>query len=572
MHTLARVHLEFDEQQLELEIGKRLSVDALYVDCNVHQEAGAQRIRLTIHPKRDLVLHRVELVFKEPFRTGDQIFCNGFQSWSESREYDFEEGIPPLRRLARPYLRYYGDEYLPDVQRGRGRLHSWTYSYLRRGQHLAFIGSLLEATGFTLIQYDRAAQQIRIRKDCRGLQVKHSYPTFDLLLLEGMEQAVFDRYFELLECPPPRAPRVTGWTSWYNYYTDINEALLLENLEALAAAPHDFDIFQIDDGYQTYVGDWLSTKPSFPRGMAPLAQQIRQRGLQPGLWLAPFVCDPRSELYRQHPDWLLRDRSGQPIKVGYNPAWGGWYYALDFYQPGVQEYLTRVFYQVLDQWGYQIVKLDFLFAACIHPPVQKTRGQVMHEVMAFLRRLVGDRWILACGVPLGTCFGMVEYCRIGADIHLQWEHRFLRFLRMRERVSTIVALRTVIGRRQLNGRAFHNDPDVFLLREHNIQLSTPQQYTILLLNTLLGHLLFTSDNLSKYSEEQLLELAEVFHWRNVAVRRVDALGGDRYLIHFKREAQAYVACCNLSGRAAAIQSGALRVTLEAYESLVLRST
>ena len=154
----------------------------------------------------------------------------------------------------------------------------------------------------------------------------------------------------------------------------------------------------------------------------------------------------------------------------------------------------------------------------------------------------------------------------------QWEHRFLRFLRMRERVSTIVALRTVIGRRQLNGRAFHNDPDVFLLREHNIQLSAPQQYTVLLLNTLLGHLLFTSDNLSKYSEEQLLELAEVFHWRNVAVRRVDALGGDRYLIHFKRETQAYVACCNLSGRAAAIQSGALRVTLEAYESLVLRST
>ncbi len=571
MHTLAQVNIEFDEQKLQLEVGKRFSVDELYADFNILKGDNHQRITMTIHPKQDIVLHKVELVFKGHYQSEDRIFCNGFQSWSESREYSFAEGIPPLRRLARPYLRYYGDEYIPGIQRGKGHLHSWTYSYLRRGKKLAFIGSLLESTGFTLIQHHLPTQELKVQKDCAGLVLKHSYPTFDLLLCDGTEQEVFDRYFDLMECPPPKAPRVTGWTSWYNYYTNISEAILLDNLEALAAAPQSFDIFQIDDGYQQFVGDWLSIKDSFPQGMAFLAQQIRKKGMQPGLWLAPFVCDPRSDLYRQHPNWLLKDDQGKAIKVGYNPAWGGWYYALDFYQKGVQEYLTQVFYKVLQQWAYQIVKLDFLFAACIHPPAQKTRGQVMHEVMDFIRRLVGDRWILGCGVPLGSCFGKVDYCRIGADIHLEWEHRFLRFLRMRERVSTIVALRTVLGRRQLNGRAFHNDPDVFLLRESNLKLTPTQQYTVMLLNTLLGNLLFTSDNLKEYTEEQSLELQEVFHWRNSEVKSVEELGNDRYAIHFRREKQNYLAYFNLSNREATLQSGKLRLSLEAFESMVLKN-
>ncbi len=41
----------------------------------------------------------------------------------------------------------------------------------------------------------------------------------------------------------------------------INEKIVTDDLEALAKVPEQIDIFQIDDGYQTAVGDWLSTDP-----------------------------------------------------------------------------------------------------------------------------------------------------------------------------------------------------------------------------------------------------------------------------------------------------------------------
>ena len=60
----------------------------------------------------------------------------------------------------------------------------------------------------------------------------------------------------------------------------------------------------------------------------------------------------------------------------------------------------------------------------------------MNDTMTFLRNSCGDKLILGCGVPLGSAFGLVDYCRIGADIHLEWEHKLLKFLENRERVST----------------------------------------------------------------------------------------------------------------------------------------
>lgn len=571
MLSLTQVIIEFNDQSHRLEPGKRLSLEELYVDFNILRSGHYQRISLTIHPKTAVVLKRVELQFKQDYQVAERIFCNGFQSWSESREFEQTEYIPRLRRLAQPYLRYYGDEYIDGIQRGKGHLHSWTYSYIRQQKQIRFVGSLLERTGFTLIEHEPAKQLLRVKKDCAQLHLKHSYPTFDLLVMDGEEATVFDQYFSLLECPKPQAPLLTGWTSWYNYYTNISEDILTQNLNALAEKEVPFNVFQIDDGYQDKVGDWLSIKPTFPNGMQHLANVIRDQGFRPGLWLAPFVCEQKSQVFQNHPEWLLKDATGKPIKVGYNPLWGGWYYALDFYHNGVQDYLTKVFYTVLDQWGYGLVKLDFLFAACIQPPEQKTRGQVMHEAMTFLRRLVGDRWILGCGVPLGTCFGLVEYCRIGADIHLGWEHRFLKFIHARERVSTINALRTVLGRWQLNDRAFHNDPDVFLLRENNIQLTPTQQYTLMLVNLLLGNLLFTSDLVGDYQEEQMAELSEVFYWEGREVQEVTNLGNDRFAIYFSYQQQSYVAAINLRKEGLSLRlAGGQEVALEGFESLVVK--
>ncbi len=573
--------LKYDNKSLQIQLNKSTITDALFVSFTDEETPADnlgtpqyKRLKLDIHPKTDVVLRSLEIELPMNFAATDRVFCNGFQSWSESRLFGFDEKIDALRWFAKPLMGYYGDYHVGFLPTKKGVLHSWTYGYRvaktdfqdynkpivpsksitefpllvteNAAQIIDFVGSLDESTAFMCLLYDYENQKIIIKKDLAGLQLSHSFPALDVLLMRGEDPSVFDQYFALQNLKKEEKPAATGWTSWYNYYNKISETIIEDNLNAFAERELPIDFFQIDDGWQTRIGDWYSVKPTFPNGMKSIANKIHDKGFKAGLWLAPFIVEPKSRLFEEKKHWILRSPNGKPLSVGYSPLWSGKFYALDFYNREVQDYLTGVFHTVLNTWGFDMVKLDFLYAVAVLPRPNKTRGQVMSDALEFLQRLVGDKTMLGCGVPLGSAFGKMAYCRIGADIHLSWEHRLLKFLKNRERVSTIVALRTVLGRWQLNERAFQNDPDVFILREKNHQLTDCQQDTILIINTLLGNLLFTSDFLGDYTEGSLQKFKSIFSLKNRHVSAVIDNGDDFYSIKFTVANRSYIAHCNLT--------------------------
>jgi len=582
MH-LRQAILQIDQQTYALTPNRANSFDEIFVDFRQEtpEQGGGVRYHIFLHPKQDVTVRRLELQFEIPTQPDDRFFANGYQSWSESRLLRVTDQLPRLRRVARNTMGYSGDEYITNIPRGKGHLHAWTYTYFQRasGKSSLFCGSLHEKTGFTLLLYDQRNSLLTVRKDLSDLRLSHSFPALDIWMDEGEETDLFDRYFQAMALPPPTAPPALGWTSGYRHFTNISAEILSKDLDSLtdtpittAASPA---YFQIEDGWQTAVGDWLSIQPGFPGGMTRMAADIRAKGLLPGLWLAPFVAAKDADLVKKHPDWLLKDARGRPLRVGRNAQWGGWYYALDFYNGAVRDYLSGVFHLVLEKWGYELVKLDFLFAVCLAPPPGKTRGAVMYEAMEFLRQQVGTRRILASGVPLGSCFGLVDYCRIGGDIHLAWEHRLLAFLRHRERVSTLAGLHSTLGRWALNGRAFHNDPGMFVLREKEQKLTLPQQQTLLIINVLLGNLLFTADDLSQYSPEQTAELEGVLMWRGSRILAVREPETEVYAIYFEQEKERYTAFCNLNGKAVSITNKTDkntngRIETQPFETIILR--
>lgn len=493
-----------------------------------------QRYSLIISPRCPLVLGRVEATLELVYQAEDQVFCNGFQSWSESRWFKLSEGIPMLRRLATPLMGYYGDYHHTNIKRGPLSLHSWSWTCLQRADDpdkIRFWASLAEREGFTVFEHHGRSQQLCIRRDCEGHHINEPFVALDWMECTGSELYCFDQWFEALELAKSTAPVATGWTSWYHYYTNISAPILLDNLDACAQSPLKPSFFQIDDGWQTAVGDWGSIRSdAFPDGLSPLAHAIRGKGAIPGLWLAPFVAGKQAKIVRLHPEWLARDAKNKPVYAGYSPLWGGRFYALDSDHPGVKDYLSEVFHTVLEEWGFGLLKLDFLYAACIWPTRTATRGRRMYDAMQLMRQLAGSHYLLGCGVPLASAFGLLDYCRIGADIHLSWEHQLLSWLRNRERVSTVLALRTVLGRHALDGRAWRNDPDVFLLRHENIALSPIQKETVLRVNTLLGSLLFTSDPLGNYDVTQREYLEWMQAWKETPILAVRCLSADQYEI------------------------------------------
>ena len=462
------------------------------------------RFTLRLKSEGETEITSVSARFAFDFEKKDMLFLNGYQSWTDSRERGARERMHSLELVPRAvidrfHLDGYGDYRFVDYGRGHGQQHGFTYGYIRRGEEFMLLGSLAEESGFTVLRFDTGAGTITLEKDCRGHHFRGDYTVFDLAILHGTEDAVFDEYFRLLGVEPAKGKRLTGYTSWYNRYENISEETIAEDLAGFAGGAKLPDVFQIDDGYENAIGDWLKPNARFPNGMKAAADAIRAAGMLPGIWLAPFSAEKDSILVREHPDWLLRDGEGKAPMGGCN--WSG-FYGLDIYNEEVRAYLREVFDTVVRDWGYGLVKLDFLYCACLIARRDKTRAQVMYDGMRLLRELAGDALILGCGVPLAPAFGNVDYCRIGCDMSLNFlGDTHMRALH-REVPSTRNTMLNTVFRRQLDGRAFRCDPDVFLLRDDNIRLTAAQKRDLAAVNALFGGVLFTSDNVGAYDADK----------------------------------------------------------------------
>ena len=318
---------------------------------------------------------------------GEKIFMNGFQSWTACPEYGAKDSIRSLRHLPGALVKRfgidrYGDYYFADYPDKKGVTHGVSYCYFRLGERFRLLASLDETAGYTLFQYDANAGELRARRDCEGLAVGGDFHAFDLFFAEGGEDEVFDAWFAAMGVTCRTKEKIAGYSSWYNRYENISESSIREDLSGCAGVLGVGDVFQIDDGWEENVGDWLEPdREKFPHGLKSLSDEIHARSLRAGLWLAPFAASRKSRLYREHPDWLYR-HDGKPWYCGC--TWGG-FYALDFDHPEVRAYLKKVFARVLDEWGFDLVKLDFLYAAAPHGSASETRAGRMRRAMAFLR-------------------------------------------------------------------------------------------------------------------------------------------------------------------------------------------
>lgn len=462
-------------------------------------------ISLTLKPNKKISFDKFEMTFDRQYKNTNRIFPNGYQSWTVSREYapkdKMDEFNPRKFGVEKKNFNFLGmwgagDLTFHQYPEKSGIFYGYSYGYIRQGGDITLYGSLSERAGYTIITFDTNESTVNIEKDLEGVWFDGEKEVLSLAIIDGEYDNAFDKYFELMNIDKPKVKRSCGYTTWYNYYTGVTEDIVRRDLDSISKLDTKVDIFQIDDGYERTVGDWLyPDEKKFPTGMKAIADEIHSNNMLAGLWLAPFAATPKSYVFKEHRDWLVHDEKGRIHYASHN--WGG-FFALDIYNEEAREYIRNVFDTVLNVWGYDMVKLDFLYACCIIPIHGKSRGEIMCDAMDLLREVCGDKIILGCGVPLAPAFGKVDFCRIGADVGLDWDKKPFS----REDVSTQNTLLNTVFRRHLDGRAFLNDPDVFLLRESNLKMPLSQREIIAEVNSLCGNLLFVSDDVAEYDAKQ----------------------------------------------------------------------
>lgn len=470
--------------------------------------------RVFAEPSCDVRIDKVEATMHLALQDADALYLNGYNSWTDSVERHPHDRMWGLSRVPKAVIDKYvldasGDYRFVAEDNRRGHQHGFGYGYVRQGDEVLLFGSLNEDNGFTVIHEDYEAQELRFCKEPPNKMILRGNRRclISLAVVGGTLDEALDNWLDLAHIEPLPSRPIVGYTSWYRHYENIDAWKLVEDLEGEAKLAQDFSfesvdpVFQIDDGYAK-VGDWLEYDRSrFPEGLRGIAHAAHERGLLAGLWLAPFICERKSKLFAEHPDWLLRDSSGKPVTTG--SQWSG-AVALDVRNPDVRSYICKVMRTVTQDWGFDLLKLDFLYAACMEPNDGLNRGELMADALELLRQSVGEKTrLLLCGVPLMSAFGRCEYCRVGPDVGLDWDDKPHMRILHRERVSTKQSLANARGRAHLDGKVFRCDPDVLFLREEGVSLTPEQRAQMIETDTTSGGVLFTSDSIANWNAQQL---------------------------------------------------------------------
>ncbi|MEX2235977.1 MAG: alpha-galactosidase [Dehalococcoidia bacterium] len=440
----------------------------------------------------------------------DRVWKQGWQSWSPA--------------FVRPLGTHEGEEPEQPGGFGAGPTEAWSYDAAQfAGPGISLSAGLLTADRF-LGRLAVSDEVLSIELLAGGVEVEAGQPQVGEVLRLDFEleaASALDRHAVAVAANAnAEVPRISpsGWCSWYYYYSAVGEADVLANIEFLAkhkrALPLQY--VQLDDGYQADIGDWSEWNEKFPHGPRWLADRIHDAGFKAGLWLAPFIAGRNSRLVNDHPEWLARDPAGNPVNAVTN--WGQKNYVLDLTHPEVQGWLDELFQRVVEEWGFDYVKLDFIFGGAmvgqrLDPKV--TALEAYREGLAIIRRAVGERFVLGCGALQLASVGLVDGMRIGPDVAPWYRARgerladgsFAELPPINGAPSAEAAIRNTLNRQWMHGRYWLNDPDCVLVREERTKLTSAEIESLATVVGLSGGMTLLSDNMPALGESALKRLS-----------------------------------------------------------------
>ena len=240
-------------------------------------------------------------------------------------------------------------------------------------------------------------------------------------------------------------------------------------------------IFQLDDNYP--IDD--------PQYMRDISDYIRNRGLIPGIWMAPFGVAPFKET-ETHPDWFIHNADGTPITtfsgLSYDDIRHYSSAVLNVNNKGaVEHWFAGFLRQVSEEWNYDYFKMDGI-PAVLNVYKQSVDGEGVDGVrrgLHIIRSVLGpDKYINTCwGIPLEG-IDIVNGSRVGGDT---------------EQEDQVIS-RVAVKQNYLNNVAWYGDPD----GAANMYASTVSRARLNFLGrSLLGQPYVTDDHWTKVPDKIL---------------------------------------------------------------------
>jgi len=202
--------------------------------------------------------------------------------------------------------------------------------------------------------------------------------------------------------------RLVLLNNWESTFFDFNEPILkglIKDAKRLGV-----DLFLLDDGWfgnkfprnddHAGLGDWQENKAKLPNGIASLVKEANNNNIKFGIWIEPEMVNPKSELYENHPDWVIK----QPQRDEY-------YFrnqlVLDMTNPKVQDFV----YNVVDNLFTKNPQLAYIKWDCnsviynAYTPMQKNQSNFYIDYVKGLYNVLERIRNKYSTVPMMLCSG-----------------------------------------------------------------------------------------------------------------------------------------------------------------------
>ena len=190
-------------------------------------------------------------------------------------------------------------------------------------------------------------------------------------------------------------PRPILINNWEATHFDISEEQILQIAEK--ARECGIEMFVLDDGWfgarrsdRAGLGDWVPAREVLPNGISGLSEKVNALGMRFGLWIEPEMVNPDSDLYREHPDWILHTPDRRAFQFRNQ-------FVLDFSRPEVVDHIHEMISGILRESEICYIKWDMnrsiteCYSVALPPHRQ---GEVFHRcilgVYSLYERLISE--------------------------------------------------------------------------------------------------------------------------------------------------------------------------------------
>ena len=186
----------------------------------------------------------------------------------------------------------------------------------------------------------------------------HHAPSVYAIYSSAGIDGISDRSYSWLRARSqhPRSPRPMTLNVWEAVYFDHN----FDKLSELADVAKEIGVerFVLDDGWfgarrndRAGLGDWQVSPAVWPEGLGKLIKKVKDCGMQFGLWFEGEMVNPDSDVYREHPDWILKAHDRIPLP-GRNQL------VLDLTNPAAYQYVLESVDKILSENEIDYIKWD----------------------------------------------------------------------------------------------------------------------------------------------------------------------------------------------------------------------